>query len=616
MTSVEDEVEESSEIKKLKKHRSRKVWIDEDTSRQDEEADEEASESPRFTLGLPLRSKSGELVKVKLGNRRGAQLYESITTSRREYKLLDDCFVEAEKGSMPFLGKIVAIGEGGPQQAVEEFGRYFVILYWYYQAREISKQCIERYRKKGIDLERHHKCILLSFHMDEVSPDALRKPFKVYFSKVEPKDPELHLKEPFDWCCSYVWDARGQENDNLSSGELHSMADSNYCDSPTKYQQAYGLQSIQHFVHLCCEKFPYPYPVQDYVYTQLDSKKGPKKLKVNPLTKEPEKGPKTKGSGSESPLDKGHAGKKRDKIQSPAKKRPHDGSAGTEQDAKRPKMIKTKALGLKNKPRHPIPSQPNVHSSEVKKFSDVKPKIDPKLEARILEVTKITRTPAKMKDVDWAFQELETAIESRSSSRITHEMRTMGKMKIFPLILNLTQAPVRLQAALQKIKPLGFEDAMREGEAILENWHLSIGKYMTKQNIVTGDYDGRQQLISLADKANVRKIGLKLAEKFITVKAIPLLSEAIWKQIAATKNERYRILSALPLELQSLIEGGIDAWKPQTGGRTSKVHTSYDQSFVSQQLVRVELRLQDLFSKAVDKVSESLTALTADPSSL
>eukprot|EP00960_Hanusia_phi_P020107 594152-Hanusia_phi.AAC.2 len=286
---------------------------------------------------------------------------------------------------------------------------------------------------------------------------------QVYFSKVEPKDPELHLKEPFDWCCSYVWDARGQENDNLSTGFKE------------------GTEEVER---------------------------------------------------------------------------------------------------LKNKPRHPIPSQPNVHSSEVKKFSDVKPKIDPKLEARILEVTKITRTPAKMKDVDWAFQELETAIESRSSSRITHEMRTMGKMKIFPLILNLTQAPVRLQAALQKIKPLGFEDAMREGEAILENWHLSIGKYMTKQNIVTGDYDGRQQLISLADKANVRKIGLKLAEKFITVKAIPLLSEAIWKQVNVKLD-----------------------WP------SSRLTTRW-------QLVRVELRLQDLFSKAVDKVSESLTALTADPSSL
>uniref|UniRef100_A0A7S4H9A8 Uncharacterized protein n=2 Tax=Guillardia theta TaxID=55529 RepID=A0A7S4H9A8_GUITH len=355
----------------------------------------------------------------------------------------------------------------------------------------------------------------------------------------------------------------------------------------------------------------------DFVYTQLDSKKGPKILKVNPVTKELEKVSKSKENGS-SPPDAKVASKKKGEAKS-SKKRPLDGSAGTEQDAKRPKPTAGKALGLKNAPKPQAPSQSNAHPPEVKKSSDSiakKQQMDAKaasLHAKLKEVVKVKRPPARMKDVDSAFNELEAAIESRSSSRVAHEIKELDKIKILPLILNLTQAPSRLQMALQKIQSQpGLGATVTEGKQILDKWHLTLGKYMAKYNMVTGDYEGKQQLISLADKANVRKIGLKLAEKFVTVDAVPLLSESVWKQIGASKNDRFRILSALPQELQNLIEGGIEAWKPQTGGRTSKVNVTYDKEYVPQQLVEVELKVHNLFEKAMHKVSASLAALASN----
>ena len=47
--------------------------------------------------------------------------------------------------------------------------------------------------------------MLLSFHVDEIHPDALRKPLTIYFSMAEPLTPDEDLDEN-SLFCSYVFD--------------------------------------------------------------------------------------------------------------------------------------------------------------------------------------------------------------------------------------------------------------------------------------------------------------------------------------------------------------------------------------------------------------------------
>ena len=44
---------------------------------------------------------------MRSGARKGAILYASIRTTKREYCVGDDCFVEAEDGALPYIGVCV-----------------------------------------------------------------------------------------------------------------------------------------------------------------------------------------------------------------------------------------------------------------------------------------------------------------------------------------------------------------------------------------------------------------------------------------------------------------------------------------------------------------------------
>jgi len=154
----------------------------------------EADLPREFKMGPPLTNSKGVELTVRKGPRKGAQLYQSVFTARREYKVGDDCFVEALEADRPYLAKIVAIGKGGTEEECDENGRYFCMVYWYYTSHEVDDAQVRRYKRKGVDLARSPKCVLLSFHLDLIDPSALRKPIAVYYPMAEPDDPDKHLQ--------------------------------------------------------------------------------------------------------------------------------------------------------------------------------------------------------------------------------------------------------------------------------------------------------------------------------------------------------------------------------------------------------------------------------------
>jgi hypothetical protein len=110
------------------------------------------------------------------------------------YKVGDDCLVEALGSDRPYLAKIVAIGKGGTEEECRENGSYFCMVYWYYTSHEVDDAQVRKYKRKGVDLARSSKCVLLSFHLDLIDPSALRKPIAVYYPMAEPHEPDKHLE--------------------------------------------------------------------------------------------------------------------------------------------------------------------------------------------------------------------------------------------------------------------------------------------------------------------------------------------------------------------------------------------------------------------------------------
>jgi hypothetical protein len=162
-------------------------------------------------------------LKVQHGSRKGALLYESISTAVCQYSVGDDCYIEGESEAK-FVGKIVAIGKGASREDEGYVGDHFVMVYWYYQRDELDPLLLRQYRKKGVKLVESNKCVFASFHPDMIDPSALRKRITVYYSMAEPQDPNKHLQEN-ELCCSYVFDPDGVTADGHSTGMLHSLAD-------------------------------------------------------------------------------------------------------------------------------------------------------------------------------------------------------------------------------------------------------------------------------------------------------------------------------------------------------------------------------------------------------
>ena len=52
----------------------------------------------------------------------------------------------------------------------------------------------------------------------------------------------------------------------------------------------------------------------------------------------------------------------------------------------------------------------------------------------------------------------------------------------------------------------------------------------------------------------------------MTLEVLPLLNDRFWNQLPdACVVDKFRILSALPLHLQALIEGGLERHRPKAG---------------------------------------------------
>ena len=197
------------------------------SSGSDSDSASESEKEPEYTLGEALISRDGSrTLKVQHGSRKGAVLYESISTAVCQYSVGDDCYIEGE-GEAKFVGKIVAIGKGASRGDEGYVGDHFVMVYWYYQRDELDPLLLRQYRKKGVKLVESNKCVFASFHPDMIDPSALRKRITVYYSMAEPQDPNKHLQEN-ELCCSYVFDPDGVTADGHSTGMLHSLADTVY----------------------------------------------------------------------------------------------------------------------------------------------------------------------------------------------------------------------------------------------------------------------------------------------------------------------------------------------------------------------------------------------------
>ena len=199
-------------------------------------------------------------------------------------------------------------------------------------------------------------------------------------------------------------------------------------------------------------------------------------------------------------------------------------------------------------------------------------------------------------------------MEQRHVASAKHEATELAKLRVSDVILNLAKGPQTLRKLQGEVD---FDPSLAaDVQRLLGEWNAKVQSFTDTIDHISGDYRGRNDLLKLATAAQVPvprltcflppsarsgvarartcvyadclqvvALGKRLAGRFVTVDALPLLDDVFWKNVDPRAHQheaaadRARLLRALPDHLKGLVhEGLLKGGKSRSTGVTGLGH--------------------------------------------